>query len=46
MHRVQLTYNISGGHPAQRDLHYAPRGFAPTAQMFEIRDEDGESGQE
>lgn len=22
MHRVQLTYNISGGHPAQRDLHH------------------------
>ena len=32
--------------PAQRDLHYAPRGFAPTAQMFEVRDEDGENGQE
>ena len=29
--------------PAQRDLHYAPRGFAPTARMFDVRDEAGES---
>jgi uncharacterized protein YbjT (DUF2867 family) len=26
--------------PAQRDLHYAPRGFKPTARMFEVRDEE------
>lgn len=26
--------------PAQRDLGYAPRGFRPTAEMFEVRDDD------
>ena len=29
--------------PAQRDFGYAPRGFMPTARMFESRgDEDGD----
>ncbi|QSX79599.1 NAD-dependent epimerase/dehydratase family protein [Agrilutibacter solisilvae] len=36
--RTHLVFDPA---PAQRDLRYAPRGFAPTARMFEARtDED------
>ncbi|MGH8075880.1 MAG: NAD-dependent epimerase/dehydratase family protein [Lysobacter sp.] len=34
--RSDLVFDMA---PAQRDFGYAPRGFRPTADMFEIRDE-------
>jgi nucleoside-diphosphate-sugar epimerase len=37
--RTDLVFDCA---PAQRDLRYAPRGFAPTAAMFEERVESGE----
>lgn len=35
--RSDLVFDAA---PAQRDLGYAPRRFAPTAKMFEAREED------
>jgi len=37
--RTDLVFDCA---PAQRDLHYSPRGFAPTARMFETHEDDGD----